>query len=51
MANCVSCGQPVKSWYEVCIDCYRIKRNRVAAIPQPIITKDFMKIMGIDGWR
>ena len=51
MANCSSCGKLIKPWFEVCIECRKIRKNRAGTIPEPVVAKNFMEDMGINGWR
>ncbi len=50
MMRCTICGAPIKAWFEVCYECYN-PPSKIATIPKPIVAKEFMKNMSIDGWR
>ncbi|MBS3096471.1 hypothetical protein J4480_03455 [Candidatus Woesearchaeota archaeon] len=50
MIRCVICGAAIKPWFEVCYQCYNPISRNAGAIPEPIITKEFMKNMEIDRW-
>ena len=50
MMRCVICGAAIKPWFEVCYQCYNPTSRNAGAIPEPIITKEFMKNMEIDRW-
>jgi len=43
------CGTKIKPWYEVCYQCYN-PPSKSMEVPEPIVAKDFMRNMGIDGW-
>lgn len=44
------CAAPTKPWYEVCCGCYN-PALKTSVIPEPIIAKEFVQKMGIDGWK
>ena len=53
MKQCQECGALIKLPYNMCYDCWRIRKTNSRSsgkIPEPIKAKNFMERMGINGW-
>lgn len=48
--RCDTCGAAIRPWLEVCYQCYNPTSSDMK-IAEPIMARNFMQKMGIDGWK